>query len=186
MLESRPENRRCHEQYDDDDRSAPLLRGQLSKCENVDKESEGDPYNQKDPWSADPLAKDRIISLQKDEQGQLHGGFDIILETMEGLHARQHGNEPGYLLHSHPNPFFRTSLIRFGLFRSAEVDIRIYDADGKELRVIVSEKLDPGRYSTHWHGNNHTEELMPSGTYTCLMRVDGKSFKAILMTVDRG
>ncbi|MEM7038772.1 MAG: hypothetical protein AAF570_17435 [Bacteroidota bacterium] len=145
-----------------------------------------DPYLDVDPWSADPLAKERTIGLTKDENGDWHGHFDVVLDSLEELLKLREGDEPGYLLDNHPNYFSGTSLLRFGVFQKCTVRMSIFNPAGEEIRVIVDdEELEAGRYSNHWHGNNHAEEKMPSGSYECRFVIDGKLFKTLEMVVSR-
>jgi photosystem II stability/assembly factor-like uncharacterized protein len=68
-----------------------------------------------------------------------------------------------YSLHqNYPNPFNPVTKIKFGLPKSGNVIIKIYDAIGREITTLVNEKLNAGVYSVDWNGANY-----PSGVYFC-------------------
>lgn len=55
---------------------------------------------------------------------------------------------------NYPNPFNPGTAIPFTLLRNARVRLVVYDAAGREVRVLVDEALSAGAYSTTWHGGN--------------------------------
>lgn len=52
------------------------------------------------------------------------------------------------LRQNYPNPFNSTTNIKFQIAKSSFVSLKIYDALGKEIAVLVKEKLSPGEYQT--------------------------------------
>ncbi len=64
------------------------------------------------------------------------------------------------LLQNFPNPFNPVTDIRFVLPKTSIVKISIYDILGKEIEVLVNEKLSPGSYNVGWDASKH-----PSGVY---------------------
>ena len=66
---------------------------------------------------------------------------------------------------NYPNPFNPSTKIRFQIPASVEttrrdVSLRIYDALGREVAVLVNEQLKPGTYEIEWNAENY-----PSGVY---------------------
>jgi subtilisin-like proprotein convertase family protein len=65
---------------------------------------------------------------------------------------------------NYPNPFNPVTKIKFGIpvtsGLSNDVKLIIYDALGKEVVVLVNEKLMPGNYETSWNASSY-----PSGVY---------------------
>ncbi len=61
---------------------------------------------------------------------------------------------------NYPNPFNPTTTIGFGISESANVTLKIFDVLGKEVTVLVDEKLESGYHSFLWNG-----EGLPSGVY---------------------
>ena len=64
------------------------------------------------------------------------------------------------LYQNYPNPFNPTTSIKFDIPRSSHVKLFIYDALGREVAIIVNEKLSAGSYETSWNGGDY-----PSGVY---------------------
>jgi hypothetical protein len=64
-----------------------------------------------------------------------------------------------------PNPCMRGTLIRYEIARSAHVRIKIYNALGQELRVLVDGVKEPGVRSVRWDGRNDAGERVSSGVY---------------------
>ena len=61
---------------------------------------------------------------------------------------------------NYPNPFNPSTNLEFGISDLGFVSLRVYDALGKEVAVLVNEKLSPGIYETVFDGINY-----PSGIY---------------------
>jgi photosystem II stability/assembly factor-like uncharacterized protein len=56
------------------------------------------------------------------------------------------------LKQNYPNPFNPLTTIEFNLTNTNYVDLRVYDLLGKEIQIIVSEKLNPGVHSYTFSG----------------------------------
>jgi hypothetical protein len=56
-----------------------------------------------------------------------------------------------------PNPFVDNSSIRYKLDETAQVNISVYNADGKLMKVLVDKKLNAGTYSQSWNGSDLTK-----------------------------
>jgi hypothetical protein len=64
------------------------------------------------------------------------------------------------LSQNYPNPFNPTTTISFSLPSKSHVSLKIFDALGREVSVLVSAELTAGTYSMHWNANS-----VPSGVY---------------------
>ncbi len=64
------------------------------------------------------------------------------------------GNIPNtFALHqNYPNPFNPSTTIHFDLSKSSHVNLRVYDATGREVATLVNERLASGSYQTKWDG----------------------------------
>jgi photosystem II stability/assembly factor-like uncharacterized protein len=84
-----------------------------------------------------------------------NGGGPIGIQTI--------GNEvpESYTLsQNYPNPFNPTTKIRFGISKTDNVEIKVFDLLGREIAVLVNEQLQPGTYEAEWVAGNY-----PSGIY---------------------
>lgn len=80
-----------------------------------------------------------------------------------------------------PNPFGGTAgsaetEIRFELVEPGLVNLRIFDALGRIVRVILDEKLEAGAHRAIWDGRNGRGGLVGSGVYFCRLEAEGGQF----------
>lgn len=73
------------------------------------------------------------------------------------------------LLQNYPNPFNPETSIKFDIPDLSNVKLSVYDITGREVSVLVNEKLEPGSYSYKWNGAQFA-----SGIY--FFRVQAGSF----------
>lgn len=66
-----------------------------------------------------------------------------------------------YALHQNfPNPFNPSTSIRFDIVRQGSVKVIVYDALGRETKLLVNENLSPGSYLADFNASD-----LPSGIY---------------------
>ena len=82
------------------------------------------------------------------------------------------------LLQNAPNPFNPSTVIRFDLPADGLVDLRAYDAAGREADRIVRAMFPAGRHAVHWRPDD-----LPSGVYFYVIRAAGVRIarKAVLL-----
>lgn len=82
------------------------------------------------------------------------------------------GEVPSYfrLYQNYPNPFNPTTFIEFDLPRKANVKLVVYDALGREIKVLVDGELEAGRHRIRFDSNG-----LPSGVYFYRLLYDGVS-----------
>jgi parallel beta-helix repeat protein len=66
---------------------------------------------------------------------------------------------------NYPNPFNPTTTIVFDLRASALVSLRVYDAGGRLVRVLIEERRDSGRNEITWDGKDDGRRDVASGVY---------------------
>ena len=64
------------------------------------------------------------------------------------------------LSQNYPNPFNPVTTIQYAVSKPGHVGLKIFNAMGQEVAVLVNEKKIPGRYDVQWHA-----EDLPSGVY---------------------
>jgi hypothetical protein len=65
-----------------------------------------------------------------------------------------------------PNPFNPVTAIRFDLAQEAPVKIRVFDATGRTVRLLVDgQRFDAGAQSVTWDGRNDGAQPVASGVY---------------------
>jgi len=68
-----------------------------------------------------------------------------------------------------PNPFTKTTDIKFSLNKQSRVRIEIIDELGKLVNVLKDADFGSGQYDLNWSGNDMNGHELPSGNYTCRM-----------------
>ncbi|MGC8653660.1 MAG: T9SS type A sorting domain-containing protein [Candidatus Kryptoniota bacterium] len=76
------------------------------------------------------------------------------------------------LMQNYPNPFNPSTKISFDVARHSHVKLIVYDVLGREIRVLVNEKKDPGRYEVDFNAG-----ALPGGVY--LYRLMTESFSEV-------
>ncbi|MBI5476103.1 MAG: DUF4434 domain-containing protein [Ignavibacteriales bacterium] len=69
------------------------------------------------------------------------------------------------LSQNYPNPFNPTATIRYDIPKAGFVEISVYDILGREVKVLVNEEKNPGRYEITFDGKN-----LVSGIYIYTIR----------------
>lgn len=92
------------------------------------------------------------------ESRVLNFGVDITPTTkITPVNTQSPG---GYELgQNYPNPFNPTTNIRFSITKTQFVSLKIYNAIGEEVGVLVNENLQPGTYESSFNGSNLTSGI---------------------------
>jgi hypothetical protein len=69
------------------------------------------------------------------------------------------------LSQNYPNPFNPMTKINVDLPERSNVDVKIYNLLGKEIRTLISENKSAGTLILEWDGKNNDGRIMPSGIY---------------------
>lgn len=71
------------------------------------------------------------------------------------------------LLQNYPNPFNPSTSIKFDVPVPSNVQLAVYDMTGRELAVLVNDKLEPGTYDFSWNASQFA-----SGIYFYRLKTD--------------
>jgi photosystem II stability/assembly factor-like uncharacterized protein len=128
----------------------------------------------------DPYYHKTVDSIDKLSPGLLLKGAQIMLAAaaeIAGVVGRTSITSPPLstpenfsLAQNYPNPFNATTRIDFRLPRPGKVTLKIYDARGREVTVLLARHLGAGSHSVHWNALGQ-----PSGTYFCRLVSDSWS-----------
>jgi uncharacterized protein (DUF362 family) len=80
---------------------------------------------------------------------------------------------------NYPNPFSESTTINFELLKNEVVNLNIFDYSGKLIIKLVNKKLEAGKHSILWNGNDINGTGVKSGVYLAELRT--KSFKKTLI-----
>jgi len=64
-----------------------------------------------------------------------------------------------------PNPFNQSTMIRFSVPIPVQVDVMVYDMNGREIIRLMSANVEAGYYSVMWDGKNSIGAVVGSGIY---------------------
>ncbi|MFA6619252.1 MAG: T9SS type A sorting domain-containing protein, partial [Candidatus Neomarinimicrobiota bacterium] len=82
------------------------------------------------------------------------------------------------LLANYPNPFNPLTRIAYQLKTKSQLELSIYDMNGKKLAVLADNIQAAGRYDYNWNASNFA-----SGIYLVIMKVDGQLVGSQKMTL---
>ena len=88
------------------------------------------------------------------------------------------------LIQNYPNPFNPVTQIDFALHESSSVSLQIFNTQGRLVRTLTHEVLDPGTYSRKWTGVAETGQPVPSGIYVAQLKT-GSEIRTIKMLLVR-
>lgn len=95
----------------------------------------------------------------------------ILKTTTGGLTFAGNSNlripENYFLSQNYPNPFNPTTTLKFGMKDFGFVSLKIYDALGKDIRILISENKSPGSYEVQFDADD-----LPSGLYLYRLEID--------------
>ena len=75
-----------------------------------------------------------------------------------------------FLSQNWPNPFNPITNIGFGIKKPAHVSLRIYDAAGRLVAVLIDESRPAGRYEAIWNGTGDAGSAVASGVYFYMLK----------------
>lgn len=87
------------------------------------------------------------------------------------------------LFANHPNPFVRSTTIRFALpATQGNVRLAVYDLTGRLVKVLAEGEFPAGLHEVRWDGTDDAGNPAPSGTYLCrLEQGDQQATQTIIM-----
>jgi len=66
---------------------------------------------------------------------------------------------------NHPNPFNPETVVHFSLSENSLVRLSVYDPRGRQVRVLVEARMDPGPHEVRWDGRDDRGAPVGSGVY---------------------
>jgi len=66
---------------------------------------------------------------------------------------------------NYPNPFNPSTKFEFSIPKTSYVTIKVYDILGKEVYMIINQKLNAGSYQLQWNAINNYGDYVASGVY---------------------
>ncbi|MCK4547553.1 MAG: S8 family peptidase [Candidatus Eisenbacteria sp.] len=85
---------------------------------------------------------------------------------------------------NYPNPFNPMTTIRFTSVTSGEMSVRIYDVQGRMVRVLMDQFVARGEWETHWDGTDDWGRRVASGFYYCRLRFRDESHSRKMLLLE--
>jgi hypothetical protein len=79
------------------------------------------------------------------------------------------------LLPNAPNPFNQMTTIKYQLTKPGKVSIKVYNAAGQLVRILVDEPQAAGRHSSQWNGRDEQGMEVSSGIYLYRLEAGGEA-----------
>jgi len=86
------------------------------------------------------------------------------------------------LFDNYPNPFNPTTVIKFYLPEAGNVELKILDILGREIRLLINEYKTAGSHTAFWDSKDNFDSEVSSGIYFYNIRVlDNSVTKKMLL-----
>jgi len=80
------------------------------------------------------------------------------------------------LIGCYPNPFNPNINIQFSIPEITNVKLDIYDIQGRIVKSLLNENMDPGIADISWNGVNDEGVLLSSGIYFVVLNMNNSTF----------
>jgi hypothetical protein len=130
------------------------------------------------------MVKDKAPSVSMDLSSYGYGTYQIPGQIYELTAPTRINNinttipDKFVLYQNYPNPFNPTTNIKFQIRDSRFVTLKVFDALGREVAILVNENLSAGSYNVDWNASAY-----PSGVYFYKLQTDNYSeVKKMILT----
>jgi len=107
----------------------------------------------------------------------IKGGYETVYGSYQGSQSLPNDIIPIlYSFNIYPNPFNKRTGINYALPQAAKIEIKVYDVGGRQVKTLVSEKLEPGYYKTLWYGKDNIGRKVSAGIY--FIRMNTREFES--------
>ena len=79
-----------------------------------------------------------------------------------------------YLAQNSPNPFAPATRIAFSLPKALDVNMSVYNVEGRRVANLLDERLDAGRHDVAWDGKDASGHPVAPGVYWYSLRTEGR------------
>ncbi len=113
-------------------------------------------------WMTREGHRAEVDGVQKDGQFVDATAISLtyVVNTPTAVRDSHSRPETFALEQNYPNPFNPSTMITYGIQRTSNVTLKVYDMLGREVRTLVNEVKEPGRYQVQFDAKG-----LPSGVY---------------------
>jgi hypothetical protein len=87
------------------------------------------------------------------------------------------------LYQNYPNPFNPSTTIQYQLPHSGDVEVNIYDIQGRLVRSLFNSNQQVGTHAIVWDSQGSGGRIVASGTYFCQILFNGSSLVRKLVLI---
>ncbi|MCF6238340.1 MAG: multicopper oxidase domain-containing protein [Candidatus Marinimicrobia bacterium] len=109
------------------------------------------------------------------EDAGMMGQFIVVDPSTTGTKEDADIPKTFILKAAYPNPFNPSTTLSFELPRASNIELIVFDVQGKQVMRIASGERSGGSYDYQWHGQNEDGEQLPSGMYFARLQSDSYS-----------
>jgi len=106
-----------------------------------------------------------------------------VIESVEELEKMNSIFTSFALKQNYPNPFNPTTTIEYEIPKAGDVEITIFDVQGRKVRELEKSIHDAGNFHVVWDSRNDVGHTVASGTYFYRVQFNGSQLvnKLLLM-----
>jgi len=108
-----------------------------------------------------------IISFPGEYYKLIYGSLDIVRYTDKEI------VQSFQLYQNYPNPFNSSTTIMVDLPESSNLELKVYNILGQEVKTIFSGEKQEGKYSFQWNGYDNYGSRVSSGVYIYRITAEG-------------
>ena len=109
--------------------------------------------------------------------------IDYFLDFQTSIEDAEAG-ESSFILSNYPNPFSKTTTIKYTTSENTKVSIDIYNTVGQFVKRLVDKEHTPGDHSVTWDATNNYNNEVASGIYYIMIKT-GNTTEASKMILSR-
>jgi hypothetical protein len=110
--------------------------------------------------------------------------LDVSYEAQVGIADGGSAETPRLLANS-PNPFSRSTSIRFVLAGPGPVRLAVFDIRGRHVATLRDESMPAGGHAVTWNGRDERGVRAASGIYLAVLQAEGRTSSRRLVLLGR-
>ena len=115
------------------------------------------------PWAGTYNCNCETPPLQRAENFSNRGGQTSFNKGFSSIL-----NAPEVLMKTSPNPFVENTVVQYQLKAASQVSIAVFDAQGKQVKMLVNKRMPKGTYTETFNGKS-----LDAGIYFLQLSKDG-------------
>ena len=109
--------------------------------------------------------------------------LDVLANDLGVLAVNEHG-PVDFLAPASPNPSSGTALVNFGLERTGEVRLELFDLAGRRVRTLASGAMTAGPHAARWDGRDDDARSVSAGVYFVRLVTPTRTYHERIVRLD--